>query len=485
MKIRSHVCLLSLVFLFGCKQDAQVPTPNLGYPADVNKIVATRCATAGCHTTADKALAGNLSLLTWDEAMQGSDDGTAVVPFRSNRSLMFLHSNDYSDLGGMNMPMMPTNGSPLSHDEVKLIKDWIDNGAPDVNGHIAYSGPNRTKFYVTDQGCDEIAVVDGETGAVMRYISVGVTASGESPHAIKISPDKHYAYVTFALGTAVQKIDCETDQVVGTIDVGFGLWNSIVISPDGHYGVITDWQPTNGRISILDFQNNSVLQSFSGIDNAHGLAASADFKTIYATHSSGNDVYKIDLTDIQNPVLQFPNVSLGGSDLTEHDIIFSPDGLRYFVTCQATNEVRVMQASNDSLLAVLPTGTYPQEFAVSTTQPYLFVTCMEDPSPLANTRGSVYVFDYNTLAQVAVIQPQEEGDFFQPHGIAVDDQHNRVLVANRNQDSSGPPPHHTSDCGGRAGFLKMINLNTLDFISDDYAKEVTSDPYGAAARVVW
>jgi hypothetical protein len=56
-----------------------------------------------------------------------------------------------------------------------------------------------------------------------------------------------------------------------------------------------------------------------------------------------------------------------------------------------------------------------------------------------------------------------------------------VVVSSRNLDIAGPAPHHVSNCGGRNGFLKLIDLNTLEFIAS-YRVEVSVDPYSVAVR---
>jgi DNA-binding beta-propeller fold protein YncE len=116
--------------------------------------------------------------------------------------------------------------------------------------------------------------------------------------------------------------------------------------------------------------------------------------------------------------------------------------------------------------------------ALSTTQPYLFVTCTEDISGLSSFyKGSVYVFNYNTLQFIKKI----DGPFYQPHGIAVDDIHKKVFVASRNANSLGPAPHHSNNCGGRNGYYNIINLNTLQLQSNK-KYELLVDPYSVDVR---
>ena len=131
----------------------------------------------------------------------------------------------------------------------------------------------------------------------------------------------------------------------------------------------------------------------------------------------------------------------------------------------------------DSVITHIPVGTFPQELAISRTKPYIFVTCMEDNSTLAGRRGSVYVINYNTYEVVAVLY----GDFYQPHGLAVDDRYGRLYVASTNANPNGPAPHHATACAGRAGWYTIYDINTLQPLND-YRYEVTVMPYSVAAR---
>ena len=78
-----------------------------------------------------------------------------------------------------------------------------------------------------------------------------------------------------------------------------------------------------------------------------------------------------------------------------------------------------MRTGADTLLATIPMGTYPLEMAISASKQELYVICQEDINPIYPTyRGSVYVVDLNTYA----IKRKLYERFFQPHGIAVDEQ---------------------------------------------------------------
>lgn len=459
--------------LIGCRKETRL-SQDSGYPERVNKIVQTNCAVESCHTTNGKIGAAGLSLETWSDMFNGGNSGSVVVPFRADMSLVHLYSNTYPELGLSLSPTMPINAPPLDYQSILVLKNWIENGAPSKDGQIAFSAPHADKFYVVNQGCDEVAVIDAATLLVSRYIKVGVTNAIEAPHAIKISADRKFAYVAFALGSIIQKIDCVTDRVIGSVDIGFGLWNSLAISSDGQYIAAVDWQP-NGKLVILNTHTMSVINTLQGLSNAHGIAATPDFTTLYCTMQPGNKLYKIDISNLQTPELSSVIVGSGSPD--PHDIIFSPDGSRYFVTCQSSNEVKIFNTENDNIVATLQTAQFPQELALSSNYPYIFVSCTNEPSSTPKTKGAVQVFNYNTLQLVKTFSQ----GFYQPHGLAVNDAQNIVLVANRNLESSGPAPHHSGSCSGRNGFVKAIDLSTLELIQS-YKHEISVDPYNIASR---
>jgi DNA-binding beta-propeller fold protein YncE len=218
---------------------------------------------------------------------------------------------------------------------------------------------------------------------------------------------------------------------------------------------------------------------WSGFWDAHGSALNSKGDTLYVTAQMGNYIHKIPVNDpssFEEIVLNPPANPSPTSLFDPHDIAFSPDSQYYYVTCQKSNEVRVMRVSDDALITAIPTGHYPLEMSFSKTQPYLFVTCEYDSTGPETNRGSVTVINYSNNTVVANLKK----NMSEPHGIAVDDANGLVYVANRNKNN-GVIPHHTSNCGGTNGFISFINLNTLQVIADKTV-EVAADPYSIAVR---
>ncbi len=491
LKLEAILGLFLFLFLFsGCSRDQGLPIAHSGYPSKIGKIMEANCAVPGCHTTKSKDGAAGLDLSTWDHMFEGARNGSSVIPFRADQSYLMYFINTYEDLGVHLLPTMPNNKPALSHDDVVTIRDWINAGATDNNGFVKFSdNATRKKFYVTNQACNLVTVFDAETRLPMRVVNVG-NAENISPHMVRVSPDGKYWYVVFYSGNAIEKYDASTDHIVSRIPITSasvpisGSWNTMCISADSKSAYAIDWE-ANGIVAFFDLEHNTnpITYQGSGLYTfPHGSVLNHAGNTLYITGQTGNYIYKEDVTDPfnfnfpQQIVLQTGATPNSTSLYDAHEIAFSPDEAFYFVTCQKSNEVRVMQTSNDSLVAVIPVGIYPLEISVSKTMPYLFVSCQEDTIQFPSSRGLISVINYETHQWVKNIFTG-----WQPHGLAVDDNRHLVYIANRNATTTGPAPHHSGTCGGRNGYVTAIDMNTLELLPG-FKTEVNVNPYSVAVR---
>lgn len=489
-KIKFLLSFLAAAYLSSCSYDKPELKPDTGYPEDVANILVRKCATQGCHNALSRSTSAGLDFSTWEVMFDGGRNGSSVIPYSADYSFMLYTVNTDTNKGPVLLPTMPYLLEPLSENEYDILKNWIANGAPDKSGSVMFANdPLRKKVYICMQGCDKVAVIDAASKVIMRYIDVGSLPNQiESPHLIRVSPDGQFWYVVFYAGSVLQKFRCSDDKLVATLDIGGGQWNTIMISPDGKKGFVNN---TAGNLTKVVNLETMTFPQFPDqtFDYPHGGFITADGHYLYLSSQTGNFINKVDLTDsifyssekITLVPGSFPSTS---SSLDPHEIFSSPDGTKYFVSCQKTNEVRVFHTSNDSLLKIIPVGEKPQEFDVSSTHPYLFVTCTE-AQVNASQRGLVYVINYNDFNIVTTIYTG-----YQPHGIAVDDAEDLVYVANLNYDSNAPAPHHVTACGGKNGNLSIINMNTLQMyrktLSDgsnfQYKNELLSFPYFVSLR---
>ncbi len=480
------ILVCGIVFVLqSCKKSIDPDFSTTTYPSKIEKIIVAKCATAGCHNDKSYQNAANLNLSDWNKMFEGGVSGSVVIPFSPNQSSLMQFINTYDDLGIKASPTMPINETPLTRDEVLTIRDWIKNGCLSKDGEIPFASniASRGKAYISNQGCDIVSVVDAETKLVMRYVKVGNdNAQIEVPHCLRVSPDRKYWYVCFTNGKYVQKYDANTDTLVAEVNIGVGSWNILKISSDSKNAFVSDFS-NNGKLVELDLNTMTIKTSLSGsglFSFPHGIAYSKTKDTIYVTAQYGNMIYRV-IPSI--PQIDQISIQKGAAPVTTpqlldpHEVLMNPDFSRYFITCQASNELRVMDASVDTLLKVIPMGIYPLEFAMSSNKNLLFVCNQEDNNPIyPQFKGSIYVVDMNSLTIVKKIYEK----FYQPHGLVVDDKRGLLYVASRNADPNGPAPHHLSECNGRNGFFHVIDINTWKLVKP--TSELSVDSYSMDVR---
>lgn len=478
--------LFILVLLSACKYDTAVqPVSEVksGYPSQVEKIILTRCAVEGCHTPKDKSAAAGLDLATWNAMFEGTNNGAVVIPHRPDFSTLLYFTNVDSTLGIVAQPTMPVNQPPLSKEDYLTLRDWIQSGAPSVEGMIMFSdNPSRHKFYVSNQGCDVVSVFDAASGKPMRMIDIGVMPGAtppESPHNIKVTPDGKYWIVCFLNASIIQVYDSNTDELVKNITIGNGItgqWNTVIISSDSKKAYVADY--SGRRISIADIDAGTSVTWPVFPYNLHGQSLTPNNDTLYVTCQDESKLLKIPVNDVINyeEIDLVQGNSAGPFQLQPHEVTFSPDFSRYFVTCQNSNvnQVRVFNSHNDSLIGIIPVGLVPLEMSVSPSTNKLFVSNQED-NTFPGTTGSVSVIDMATLTEITKIKAG-----WQPHGIIVDEKDKVVYVANRNF-AGGNAPHHPAGCIGKNGYLSKIDLNTLQ-VDLSFRPEVSVDPYAITVR---
>ena len=96
--------------------DAARPDTPQYFDSHVAPLLARQCLE--CHDGSKKK--GKLDLSRKDAALAGGKNGKAIVPGKAAESLLWeqVESDE-----------MPEDRPPLSADEKKLLKDWIDAGA--------------------------------------------------------------------------------------------------------------------------------------------------------------------------------------------------------------------------------------------------------------------------------------------------------------------------------------------------------------------
>jgi len=484
--VRSALLYSIIISLFtiSCRKD--VGQINYGnYPADVGKIIGTTCAVSGCHNEKSYLAAANYNLESWTSMFKGTNSGSPVIPYSSKFSSLCYYINTYAELGPQSVPTMPINKAPLSYEQVKLIKDWIDRGAPDLGGNVMWAdNPLRKKLYAVNQGCNVVTVLDAETQLPMRYIEVGKPIAKATPHQVRVSPDGNYWYVIFINYNVMEKYRCSDDSFVGSIPLsplaaGTGSenalnWNTFTITKDSKMAYCVSWESA-GHVAAVDLQNQKLIHYRLLTNNPHAVTLNDNETKVYVGAQTGNYITEMDTDFVSTNEISLENGAINYlSSLDIHDMVLSPvTKNELFITCQKTDEVRVYNISTNSVTAIIPTGKYPQEIVYAKAVNKYYVSCTND-NTVPNTLGVITKIDPVSLTSANLPCG------YQPHGIAVDENKKLLYVLSRNISVSGPAPHHTNICGGRNGFVNFIDLNIFKVLSKKY--ELSDDPYFIFAR---
>ncbi|MCA8988239.1 MAG: hypothetical protein KDA78_11385, partial [Planctomycetaceae bacterium] len=143
----------------------------ISFSKDVAPIIADKCM--GCH---GENASGGLRLDTFAGMRRGGRSGALIVPGSPQRSLMALR------LIAAPPQRMPKNGNALEQDQIKIIADWITQGA---------------KFDGTDQNLSMSELVDAAKMVDKPKITV---AKPDGTETVSFTKDVAPMLVTFCHG---------------------------------------------------------------------------------------------------------------------------------------------------------------------------------------------------------------------------------------------------------------------------------------------
>jgi cytochrome c553 len=118
----------SIVAVMGMGLPAQAANGVVSFQKQVLPIFEKACI--ACHSSGGVGqISSSMNLTSYKELRYGSVHGIALVPFHSDRSPIIRYLKDNWKSDSPNALKMPPLGPPLSAQDVKVIADWIDQGA--------------------------------------------------------------------------------------------------------------------------------------------------------------------------------------------------------------------------------------------------------------------------------------------------------------------------------------------------------------------
>ena len=210
-------------------------------------------------------------------------------------------------------------------------------------------GPVRAApwAYVTNQGSDDVSIVDGE-----RLTETARVPVGRSPAGVSVSEVAGRAYISNPDGPSLSAIELASGRVVAEVVLP-GAVVGIATSPDGRRVYAADWYAH--RLRVFD----AGLAPVGSVAVGHapaGIAVSAAGDRIYVANRDDNDVTVIDADGLR------PLARIG---VGEHPfaLALTPDGQRLLAANVVSNDVSVIDLAGAREIARVPVGSAPYGIA--------------------------------------------------------------------------------------------------------------------------
>jgi YVTN family beta-propeller protein len=295
-------------------------------------------------------------------------------------------------------------------DNVHLIDPATNKVVGIITGievnHGAAVAPDGTRIYISDEAESTLDFVDGKSLKVIKKVklsghphNIAVAKDGKrvyvgiiqapggvdvidtatmtnvktmpthgSIHNAYVTPDGKYVVAGSIAGKTVNVYDARPEEPVWYRDMGLGVrpmtfsWN-----PDGStkwlFVQLTDF---NG-FAVVDFATHKEIKRIQnpdlppgkqevpeGSDPSHGMAVTADGKTLVVCSRLNNYLYSYSLPDLKN---------IGAAELTGKGagwVTLTPDGKTAYVANPVTNDVSAVDIKTMKVAATIPVGNVPK-----------------------------------------------------------------------------------------------------------------------------
>jgi YVTN family beta-propeller protein len=295
-------------------------------------------------------------------------------------------------------------------DNVHLIDPVTNKVVGIINGieanHGAAVAPDGTRIYVSNEADSTLDVVDGRSLSVINKIklsahpnNIAVAKDGKrvyvgiiqapggvdvidtttmmnlktlptqgSIHNVYVTPDGKYVVAGSIAGKTVNVFDAKTDERVWVLDMGLGVRPmAFLANPDGStkwlFVQLTDF---NG-FAVVDFAARKEINRIKnpdlppgkkevpeGSDPSHGMAVTADSKTLVVCSRVNNYLDSYSLPDLK---------LIGSAELTGMGagwVTLTPDGKTAYVANPVTNDVSVVDVKTMKETTRIKVGYVPK-----------------------------------------------------------------------------------------------------------------------------
>jgi YVTN family beta-propeller protein len=315
----------------------------------------------------------------------------ATIPLGAADKVRILQTNSAGDRVSLI--------DPATNKVVGEIKDIEAN-------HGAVASPDGSRIYISDEAMSTLDVADSKTLQVIKRIplsahpnNISISRDGrrvyvgiiEAPggvdvvdtasmkmvktiqtkgsiHNTYVTPDGKYVVAGSIAGKTINVIDAKTEEPAWTLDMDLGVRPMAFASnPDGSTKwIFTQLTAFNG-FAVIDFATHKEIKRIKnpdlppgrkevpeGADPSHGMAVTADGKTLVVCSRLNTALYSYSLPDLTLAGTSY----LGGMGAAW--VTLTPDGKTAYVSNAVTNNVSVVDIASMKEVALIPVGFVPK-----------------------------------------------------------------------------------------------------------------------------
>lgn len=348
--------LLSLLWADGSRSRAadNDAVPQAEYGA-VHEIFSKHCL--DCHSSVEPE--GKLVLESFATLMRGGESGAALVPGRSDDSLVVKLIEGATERDGKQRIMPPGRRKKLAREEIALVRRWIDQGAPGSDGAprprlqgtiptIQPTTPPRRPVYSVAYSSGakliaigrygEVELFSGETRGWIRTLR----GNRGSVNGLVFSPDGAHLFAAggeAGLSGEIRQWKTADASLVRVFEGHKDAVYSVALSPDGQTLASGGYDP---QVKLWNVESGSERKTLTGHNGAIFDLAFRPDGLILASASSDRTVKLWDVKTGER------RDTLSQSLKEVNALAFSPDGTRLYAA-GADNRIRIWEISEKAL----------------------------------------------------------------------------------------------------------------------------------------
>lgn len=251
---------------------------------------------------------------------------------------------------------------------LKVIKRVPLSGHPN---NMAVGADGKRVYVGIIQAPGGVDVIDTATMTRVKNIPTKGTI-----HNAYVTPDGKYVVAGSIGGRSINVIDARTEEMAWVLDMDLGVRPmTFNTNPDGSTKwIFTQLTALNG-FAVIDFATRKEIKRVNnpdlppgkatvpeGSDPSHGMAVTADGKTLVVCSRLNNHLYFYSLPDLK---------PLGGAELGGKGagwVTLTPDGKTAYVANPVTNDVSVVDVKAMREVTRIPVGYVPKRNATGVLQ---------------------------------------------------------------------------------------------------------------------